>query len=363
MNEVLKKAFETIRSEIGFDMLSNLPHPENLRFQMDEECKAMHRVGLQLRNIVFDPEGEDLQYAAHAIRQYFGDALGMEPMPEFLADVPRFLLPPDNRTVHRTNPQELARHLMRMTMPQVEIICITTTQLKRLQKLLHLSDAEVKFLTLAYVVSSPHLRTSCLSAGIVMALEHIGVKDDAHRHRAIGVLLDVPVDDVIKMLSPPCSLNALRFVDSVYTNREPTLRDSFVLTDEFVEVLETTYRSHEALLYAIVEPEQDLNLLNDEEVPVGHLYEVFQKDVAEAFECAVLCRPLKSYHINALVSWYSAGHRTLPSLYSPLAGRINVEGVRIAIQRAAFDCRIANVPLDTFALMRALYAAADIRKS
>jgi hypothetical protein len=160
------------------------------------------------------------------------------------------------------------------------------------------------------------------------------------------------------MLAPPCRLKALRFVDSTYTKSEPTLCAAFVLTDEFVHLLESTFRSHTALLQAILEPEHNLDLRDDPDVPIGHLYEAWPKELAEAFECAVLERPLKSHHIDTLVRWYTGGYRAHPAQYTPLAGRIDVDGVREAVKRAAFDCCIANAPLDGFALMRALYANA-----
>jgi hypothetical protein len=354
----LAAAFETIQGEVGFDMLSSVPHPENLRYQLDAERKTMHRLGMALPQIVGSADSEDLHYAAHVIRRYFGDALRMEPMPEFMADVPRFLLSPGSRTANRTDPQQLAEHLGRVPIAQEDVICIVSTKLTLLQKLLHLSDAEIKFLKLAYGVSRQHARTNSLSCNITLALEHIAVQDDAHRDRAIAVLLDIPAADVTQMLASPCRLKALRFVDSVYTIGEPTLRAVFFLTDEFIDVLESTFRSHNALLQAILEPEHDLDLHNDADVPIGHLYEVWPKDLAEAFESAVLNRPLKSHHIDALVRWYTGGYRAHPAQYAPLAGRISVEGVREAIKRAAFDCCIANAPLGGFALMRALYAKA-----
>ena len=124
-----------------------------------------------------------------------------------------------------------------------------------------------------------------------------------------------------------------------------------------MNVLVTVYRSHAALLQAIAEPENDLNLLNDHEIPVGHLFENFPNEVAEAYMCDMLQRPLKAHQIESLVAWFTGGHRMLPSVYSPLAGRIKFEAVREAIKRAALDCCIANVQLDSFALMRSLYAA------
>lgn len=362
LDATLVTAFETIRGELGFDMLSSVPHPENLKFQLCEEHNAMVRFGMTLQHIVGDAGSDDLHYAAYAVRKYFGDALDMEPMPDFMADVPRFLLTPGSRTEHRTDPQQLADHLGRIPIAQDDVICIVSTKLALLQKLLHLSDLELAFLKLAYVVSRQRWHNNSLSCNIAMAFEHIAVVDDAHRNRAVAMLLDVTAEEVRQMRAQPCRLKALRFVDSVYTKSGATLCAEFVLTDEFIQLLESNYRSHNALLQAILEPECNLDLRNDPDVPIGHLYEAWPKDIAEAFECAVLNRPLKSHHIDALVRWYTGGYKLHPAQCAPLAGRICVDGVCEAIKRAAFDCCIANLPLDGFALMRALYAAATVAK-
>jgi hypothetical protein len=165
------------------------------------------------------------------------------------------------------------------------------------------------------------------------------------------------------MLAPPCRLKALRFIDTVHTDGPSNVRSAFVLTDAFVELLECTYRSHTALLSAVMEPEIDLDLQQNEDVPIGHLYDVWPKALAEAFECAVLNRPLKPHHIDTLVRWYTGGYRAHPAQYTPLAGHIGVDGVREAVKRAAFDTCIANAPLDGFALMRALYAAVTVPRT
>ena len=362
LDESLTQAFETIRKATCFDAFSNIPHVENLRYQAIEEGRAMRQLGMHLTAIVGNPDCEDLQYAAHCIRRYFGSRLPMEPMPEFIADAPRFLLDKDSRTEHRTDPQELAQHLSTVVMPQSAHICIVSAKLNLLKTLLHLSEAEVKFLSMAYVVSSQHIHTNALSCGIAMALQHISVQNDEHRNRAIAALLEVATSDAASIFKLPNRLKALRFVETVYIKDGPTLRSTFTLTDEFVNLLETVYRSHAALLQAIAEPDCDLNLLNDHEIPVGHLFENFPNEVAEAYMCDMLERPLKAHQIESLMAWFTGGHRMLPSVYSPLAGLIKFETVREAIKRAALDCCIANVQLDSFALMRSLYAAAALTK-
>lgn len=357
LDESLTQAFETIRKATCFDAFSNIPHVENLRYQSIEEGRAMRQLGMNLTAIVGDQDCEDLQYAAHCIRRYFGSSLPMEPMPEFIADAPRFLLDKDSRTEHRTDPQELAQHLRTVVMPQSAHICIVSAKLALLQKLLHLSEAEVRFLSMAYAVSSQPVRTNAQSCGIAVALQHICVQGDEHRNGAIAALLEVAPSNAGSIFKLPNRLKALRFVETVYTKDAPTLRTTFTLTDEFVNLLETVYRSHAALLQAVTDPETDLNLLNDHEIPVGHLFENFSNEVAEAYMCDMLERPLKAHQIESLVAWFTGGHRMLPSVCSPLAGRIKFETVREAIKRAALDCCIANVQLDSFALMRSLYAA------
>lgn len=357
LDESLNKAFDTIREAACFDSHSLVPHPENLKFQASEERRAMHRLGTKLAEIVSNPDGEDLQYSAHTVCRHFWKDLGLSQSPELTTNVPRFLLEPDHKIEPRTDPQELADKLAQVPMPETPVLCIVASKLALLQKLLKLSDTAIKFLTLAYANCSIHSLTKDESSSLKVALSHIGVADNMHRNRAVAVLLDAPLAAVEVMFAAPSALVALRFVDAATFNQRRTLRDVFAVTDEFVTLLETPFRSHEALLASILEPEQDFDLLDDGATPIGYLYEILPKDIAEAYECAVLSRPLNSFHINALVSWFTGGHRMLPSFYSPLAGRITVEGVREAIKRAALKCCQANKPLDVHAVMKALYAA------
>lgn len=355
LDESLNKAFGTIREAACFDSHSLVPHPENLKFQASVGRHAIHRLGTKLAEIVGNPDGEDLQYAAHTIKRHFWKELGLSQPPELATNVPRFLLKPDHKIEPRTDTQELADKLAHVALPETTVLCIVASKLALLQKLLNLSDTATKYLTLAYANCSIHSLTKDESSSLKIALSHIGVADNMHR--AVAILLDVPLAAVEAMFAAPSVLVALRFVDASAFNQRRTLRDVFALTDEFVTLLETPFRTHEALLAGILEPEQDFDLLDDGTTPIGYLYEILPKDIAEAYECAVLGRPLNSVHIHDLVSWYTAGYRMLPSFYSPLAGRITVESLRDAIKRAALKCAQANKPLNAHALVKALYAA------
>ena len=356
LDESLTQAFATIREAACFDSHSLVPHPDNLRFQFCIERQAMHRLGTKLVEIVGNPDGEDLQHCAQTVRRHFWQDLGLSQPPELATDVPRFLLKPDHKIEPRTDSQELASQLSAVVMPETPVLCIVASKLALLQKLLNMSDTSVKFMTLAYANCSIPSLTKDESSSFKIALSHIGVADNMHRNRAVAVLLEVQLAAVEAMFAAPSKLVALRFVDAAAFNQSRTLRDAFVLTDEFVTLLETPFRSHEALLAGILEPEQDFDLLDDG-TPIGYLYEILPKDIAEAYECAVLGRPLNFMHIHDLVNWYTAGYRMLPSFYSPLAGRITVESVRDAIKRAALECAQANKPLNAHALVKALYSA------
>jgi hypothetical protein len=357
LDESITNAFEAIREFASFDSHSLVPHPDNLRFQAMTETVAMLRLGTKLTEIVGDPDGEDLQYCAHTVRRYFWQELGLSQPPDLPTDVPRFLLKPGHTIENRIDAQELADKLAQVPMPEAPVLCIVASKLALLSKLLNMSDTGIHYLGLAFAHCSIHSLTIDESSSLKVALSHIGLADDAHRNRAVAVLLNAPLVDVQALFAAPSKLAALRFLDAAVFNQRRTLRDVFVLTDEFVALLETPYRSHKALLAGILEPEQDFDLLDDGTTPIGYLYEILPKDIAEAYECAVLDRPLKAIHIQALVSWYTAGFRMLPSFYSPLAGHITVEALRDAIKRVALECAQANKPLTSHALVKALYAA------
>ena len=150
LDDSLTSAYETIREHASFDSHSLVPHPENLTFQATEERRAMHRLGTKLTEIVGNPDSEDLQYAAHVVKRHFWKELGLSQPPELATEVPRFLLKPDHKVEPRTDPQELASQLAVVPTPESSVLCIVSSKLALLQKLLNLPDVAIKFLTLAY---------------------------------------------------------------------------------------------------------------------------------------------------------------------------------------------------------------------
>lgn len=355
--ESLNKAFDTIREAACFDSHSLVPHPENLKFQVGEERRAMHRLGTKLAEIVGNPDGEDLHYAAHAVRRHFWKELGLSQPPERATEVPRFLLKPEHRVEPRTDPQELASQLAAVPVPETPVLCIVTSKLALLQKLLNLPDVAIKFLTLAYANSSRYSLTKEESSGLSLALSYIGMKSNEPRNHAVAVLLNAPLAEVEALFTPPITVAALRFVDVHVINQARSLRSVFALSDEFVTLLETPHLSHAAVLARILEPEHELESVDDGTTPIGHLYEIMPSQIAECYERTVLNRPLLYQHVHHLTEWFAGGFSLPIEACYALDSRLTFESIRDAIKRAALDCCTACRPLDAHAILKALFAA------
>lgn len=353
-DENIAKAFETLQAAYRFDAFGKVPHPDNLKFRAEAEDWFMHGLGLQLVHIA---EGEDQQWVGRTIQRYFWKELGhAHPVVE-AQKLPRFLLRPDDHVDPSIDPMALVAQMSGMTLPQQETMCTVASQLNLLKKLLYLSDAETKWLKLAYVSSSLGRCVDDHSENLNAALQHIGLHDEGHRNRAFAVLLDEPIAAIEAMFQPPIAMVALRFINMAYPGRHGNLLDIVSPTEEFIELLESTHRSHAAFLAAILEPELDANLVDDGDTPIGALYERFPQPIAACYERAVLGRPLNMSHIRLIVERFT-GYATLPTMYAPLTGRITFEGIREALKRATSDCRAANQPVTRFTLFKALYSAA-----
>lgn len=359
LDESLNKAFGTIREAACFDSHSLVPHPENLKFQASVGRHAMHRLGSKLAEIVGNPEGEDLQYAAHVVKRHFWKELGLSKPPELETEVPRFLLKPDHKIEPRTDPQELASQLAAVPVLQTPVLCIVSSKLALLQKLLNLPDVAINYVTLAYANSRRHSLTKDESNGLSLALSYIGIADDEHRNRAVAVLLDVPLAEVEAMFMPPITVTALRFVDVHVFNQARSLRSMFALSDEFVTLLETPHLSHAAVLARILEAERDMDAVDDGTTPIGYLYEIMPSQIAECYERTVLNRRLLYQHVHHLVEWFTGGLSLPVEACYALDSRLTFESIRDAIKRAALDYSTANRPLDAHAILKALFAVSS----
>jgi hypothetical protein len=356
IDKTLTNAFETIREYACFDSHSLVPHPDNLKFQAVTERHYMRRLGTHLAEIVSDPDSEDVQYAAHVVKRYFWKELGLSQPPELATEVPQFLLKPDHKIKPRTDPQELAAQLGTVPVSVTPVLCIVASKLALLQELLNLSDVAIKFIATAYANCGLHSLSKDQTSGLSLALHHISLNDEEHRNRTVAVLLDVPLAEIEALFKPPTTLTALRFVDLDVFNQAKCLHSVFTLSEEFITLLETPNMSHAAALARILEPVHDLRILDDGDTPIGYLYEIMPRNIAECYERTLLNRPLLSQHVQHLVEWLTG--LSLPTeACNALEIRLTFETICDAIKRAALDCCTANRPLDTHAILKALFAA------
>lgn len=357
LDESLNNAFETIREFASFDSHSLVPHPENLKFQATEERRGMHQLGIKLAEIVGNPNGEDLQYAAHVVKRHFWNELGLSQPPELATEVPRFLLKPNHKLEPRTDPQELSSQLAAVPVPEAPVLCIVASKLAVLKKSLNLSDAAIKFLTLAYANSSRHSLAKDESSGLSLALSYVDIEDDDHRNRAVALLLDVPIGEVENLFTPPIALVALRLVDVHVFNQAKSLRSVFALSDEFVALLETPGMSHAAVLSRLLEPAHDLDTVDDGTTPIGYLYEIMPSSIAECYERTVLNESLLYQHVQCVVQWFTGGLSLPAEACCALDSRLTFESIGDAIKRAALACFTEKRSLDAHAILKALFAA------
>ena len=231
-DESVTLAFEVIRAAYCFDAFTPVPHPDNIRFRADEERKVMHRLGLMLPGLTNDP---DSQWAGQIVLQYFWKEIGLKQPPAALEVVPRFLLPPDHPLEPRIDLAELVRQMKQVPLPKQETICIVSSKLTSLQKLLNLSDVQTKFLKLVYISHfHPDLHGHARFS-LQAALQHIEIRDGMHCNAVIAALIDEPVAAVEVMFAPPMSLMALRFLDSGFNERQRNLQN--VLVDSQLDSL------------------------------------------------------------------------------------------------------------------------------
>ena len=298
-----------------------------------------------------------MQYAAHAVRCHFWQELGLEQTPKLENDVPQFLRKCVYKVQPHTDPVELVAQLAVVAAPDPSTFCIVASTLTLLQKLLNFSDTITLFLALAYAASSTHSQTHDLSSGLAAALNHVHVADSDHRDRAIALLLDAPKADVRAIFGPSSILVALGFMQAQDYSKPLNLRQVLMLKSEFITILETSYRSHGALLADILTPEYDPDLLDSDAVCIGDLYQTLPRCIAECYERVLRGQSLQSRHVLNLTMWFTGGISLPAETCIALDGRLTFEAIRDAIKRAALACCQSNKPFGDNDVLKALYAA------
>ena len=242
--------------------------------------------------------------------------------------------------------------------------------LDMLAEWLHLTSTERKFLQLAYCLSRDIGRgmngvdDEDYSVGALMTtLCLIKCETNVQKHRVIAAILDEPIESVQALFTPPCRLIGLRFMSANYWHVATNVFLTLGVTEEFVALLETPYRSTAAMRESWLQLEFDWKLQIEKKSAMQMLKrELNKQPIWFCYSQKILGLSHTAANIKTIIHWFS-GHKINTAVLEPLAYQLGFEAIREAIKRAAIECGEATQPLNEIAILRALYAATALPKT
>lgn len=325
------------------------PHPANEAFAKCMAAVLMKTIGMNLSSIT---TSENFPWAAIQIRDYFADHFGDRIEVPAKPNVPKFLLPPEQRVTPVIVPAAFCYRLRSLELATPDRACAVVRNLDWLTEVFHLGQAERKVLLWTYIAN----RT--LPPVIEGVLSEIQFFNDSQAHAALSLLLDEPQSEVAKCFAAPCRLRGMRLIDS-HPWRYPLTLDSFFQgTENLTDVLEVVHYSRAGMLQRLSELSLYWSMLPDPGVPDERLHRWYQPAMAEACIATANDQPLTAAHIVELM-WWLIGYRMPAGQYEPLAGNIDFVTIQKAIQRCCMERSQRDQAITQLAVMQALYAAAQ----
>ena len=323
------------------------PHPANGAYA---ECMAavlMKTIGMNLSSIT---SSENFAWPAIQIRDYFSENFGDQFEEPVIPNVPKFLLPPEQRVTPVIVPAAFRYRLGQLELSTPDQACAIVRNLDWLTEALHLSSAERKVLLWTYVV---HSQMPSVIEGVISEIQFC---NERQAYAALSLLLDEPESEVVKCFAATCRLRGVRLIDS-HPWRYPLTLDSFFQgTENLSDVLEVVHYSPAGMLQRLSELSLYWSMLPDADTN-EQFYRWFKPAMAEACIATVNDQPLKAAHIAELV-WWLIGYRIPTEQYEPLAGNIDFVTIQKAIQRCCMGRSQRDQAITQLAVMQALYAAA-----
>lgn len=325
------------------------PHPANEAFAKGMEAVLMKTMGMNLSSIT---DSENFPWAAIQIRDYFsahfGELFEMPAKP----NVPKFLLPPEQRVSPQIIPAAFRYRLSSLELATSDQACAVVRNLDWLTEAFHLSRAERKVLLWTYVVN-------CLlhpfAEGVMSEIQFC---NEGQAHAALALLLNEPASEIAKCFSAPCRLLGMRLIDS-HPWRYPLTLDSFFQgTENLTDVLEVVHYSPAGMLHRLSELSLYWSLLPEAGVPDESFHRWFEPAMAEACIATANNEPLTAAHIAEL-AWWLTGYRLPAEQYEPLARHLDFVTIQKAIQRCCMERSQHEQAITQLAVMQALYAAAQ----
>jgi hypothetical protein len=180
---------------------------------------------------------ENFPWAAVQIRDYFADHFGDKFEVPAKPNVPKFLLPPEQRVSPEILPAAFRYRLGSLELVSPDQACAVVRNLGWLADVIHLSSAERKILLWTHVVNS---QMPPVIEGVMSELQF---SNERQANATLSLLLDEPASEIAKCFAAPCRLRGMRLIDS-HPWRYPLTLDSFFQgTENLTDVLEVVHYS------------------------------------------------------------------------------------------------------------------------
>ena len=323
------------------------PHPANEAFVKSMEAVLMKTIGMNLSSIT---PSENFTWAAIQIRDHFADHFGEQFEAPAKPNVPKFLLPSEQRVIPVIVPAAFRFRLVSLELVTPDRACAVVRNLDWLTEVFHLSQAERK------VLLWTHIANRTLPPVIEGVMTELQFCNERQAHAALSLLLDEPESEIAKCFVAPCRLRGMRLIDS-HPWRYPLTLDSFFQgTENLTDVLEVVHFSRSGMLQRLSELSLFWSMLPNSGVAQEQFYRWFKPAMAEACIATDNDQPLKAAHIAELV-WWLIGYRLPAEQFEPLAGNIDFVTIQKAIQRCCMERSQLDRAVTQLAVMQALYAA------
>jgi len=323
------------------------PHPANEAYAKCMAAVLMKTIGMNLSSIT---TSENFPWPAIQIRDYFADHLGEHIEAPDKQNVPKFLLPPEQRVAPVIVPAAFRYRMGLLELAIPNQACAVVRNLDWLTEAFHLSSAERKVLLWTYIANR------MLPSVIEGVMSEIQCLNERQAHAALSLLLDEAESEIAKCFSEPCRLRGMRLIDSHPWRYPLTLESFFQGTENLTDVLEVVHYSRSGMLQRLSELSLYWSMLPDAGVPNEQLYRWFKPAMAEACIATVNDQPLKAAQIAELV-WWLIGYRLPAEQFEQLAGNIDFVTIQKAIQRCCMERSQRDQAITQLAVMQALYAA------
>ena len=322
-------------------------HPANEAYAKCMAAVLMKTIGMNLSNIT---TSENFPWPAIQIRDYFAYHFGEPIEPPAKPNVPKFLLPPEQRVAPEIVPAALRYRLGLLELTTPVQACAVVRNLDWLTEAFHLSSAERKVLLWTHVVNC---QRPPVIEGVISEIQFC---NERQAYGALSLLLDEPESEIAKCFSAPCRLRGMRLIDSHPWRYPLTLESFFQGTENLTDVLEVVHYSRAGLLQRLSELSLYWSMLPDAGVPNEQLFRWFKPAMAEACIATVNDQPLSAAHIAELV-WWLICYRLPAEQFEPLAGNIDFVTIQRAIQRCCMERSRHEKVITQLAVIQALYAA------